>query len=98
MLSLIQSSFDISYIDKVFHSEGSSVSYETMKTWHYLPSESLPLDTLVTSVDLPVLATAEFARGNYWTVGCNNTLISSSPTYILDLSCLNMHRSCLQVP
>ena len=82
----------------MFHSEGSSVSYETMKTWHYLSSESLPLDTQVTSVDLPVLATAEFARGNYWTVGCNNTLISSSPTYILDLSCLNMHRSCLQVP
>ena len=50
-----------------------------MKTWHYLPSESLPLDTLVTSVDLPVLATAEFARGNYWTVGCiENYLILKS--------------------
>ena len=29
--------------------DGSSVTYETRKMWHYLPEESLPLDTTVSS-------------------------------------------------
>ena len=63
------------------------MSYETRKLWHYIPEESLPLDTQVsfnfqqcfprsflfhcllldqvTSVDVPALATAEFARGDW---------------------------------
>ena len=27
--------------------DGSYVSYETRKIWHYIPEESLPLDTMV---------------------------------------------------
>lgn len=52
-------------INEEFSKDGSYVSYETRKIWHYRPDESLPLDTVVTSVDIPALATAEFARGDW---------------------------------
>lgn len=54
---------ELERVNEVFSEDGSYVSYETRKLWHYIPEESLPLDTLITSVDVPALATAEFARG-----------------------------------
>ena len=42
-------------VGEVFHADGS-VSYQTRRTWHHLPGESLPLDTPVTSLDVPMLA------------------------------------------
>ena len=50
-----------------FRADGS-VSYETRRTWHHLPGQSLPLDTPVTSLDVPMLAAAEAARGDWWMV------------------------------
>ena len=50
--------------DKVFHPNGS-VSYESKKIWFYLSEESVNLDTIICTVNVPIVAAAEFARGNW---------------------------------
>ena len=60
-------------VGEVFHADGS-VSYQTRRTWHHLPGQSLPLDTPVTSLDVPMLAAAEAARGDWWMVSGQHSL------------------------
>ena len=57
-------------INEVFHSNGT-VSYETKKLWYFLPSESLSLETEVCTLDIPILAAAEFTRGNWFQASKN---------------------------
>jgi len=57
-------------VEEVFHENGT-VSYRTRKFWYFLDKESLDLETMICTVDVPVLASAEFARGswvNEWTM------------------------------
>ena len=54
-------------VNEVFHKNGT-VSYETKKIWFYIPEESLPLSTMVTTVNVPIVAAAEFARGKWFQV------------------------------
>ena len=51
-------------VNEVFHPNGT-VSYETKKLWFFLASESLSLDTTVCTLDIPILAAGEFARGSW---------------------------------
>jgi len=53
-------------VEEVFFENGT-VSYKTRKLWFFLENESQDLDTIVSTVDIPVLASAEYARGNWWT-------------------------------
>jgi len=55
---------ELERVDEVFHTNGS-VSFRTKKNWFLLPEESLSTNTMVTSVNVPILAAAEFARGNW---------------------------------
>jgi len=55
---------DLERVNEEFHDDGT-VSYETKKNWFFLPHLSVSLDSVITTVDIPVLATAEFGRGNY---------------------------------
>ena len=48
--------------------EGGHVTFETKKTWSYIQNESLPLDTVITTLDVPILAASESVRGNFWKV------------------------------
>ena len=48
--------------------DGGHVTFETKKTWMYVENESLPLDTKITSIDVPLLAASEAVRGNFWQV------------------------------
>merc|ERR1712241_75883 len=52
-------------INEVFHSNGT-VSYDTKKLWFFLEEESASLESPVTTVDVPILAAAEFVRGNWF--------------------------------
>jgi len=52
-------------INEVFHPNGT-VSYETKKLWYFLDSESLSLDTTISTIDIPTLAAGEFARGHWF--------------------------------
>ena len=56
---------EVERINEVFHSNGT-VSYDTKKLWYFLPEESLSLETMVSTIDIPTLAAGEFARGS-WT-------------------------------
>lgn len=63
-------------VNVVFNSNGT-LSYETKKTWHYLPPPlSLPLTTKICTVDIPVLATAEYSRGSYFMENANYLVFS----------------------
>ena len=42
------------------------------------PPLSLPLDTSVTTVDVPMLATAEFGRGNMMMVGSRHWIFTQT--------------------
>ena len=57
-------------INEVFHSNGT-VSYDTKKLWFFLEEESASLESPVTTVDVPILAAAEFVRGNWFQVKMN---------------------------
>ena len=48
--------------------EGGHVTFETKKTWSYIQNESLSLDTVITTIDVPILAASESVRGNFWKV------------------------------
>ena len=52
-------------VEEVFHDNGT-VSYKTQKHWYFLREESLSLDTIISTLDVPVLASSEFARGNWF--------------------------------
>jgi len=58
-------------VEEVFHENGT-VTYKTRKFWHFLENESMDLETIICTVDIPVLASAEFARGSFF-----NTLTMS---------------------
>ena len=51
-------------INEIFHSNGT-VSYDTKRLWFFLEDESVSLESEVNTVDIPTLAAAEFARGNW---------------------------------
>jgi len=53
-------------VEEVFHDNGT-VSYKTKKFWYFLEEESLDLNTMICTLDIPVLASAEFARGSWFT-------------------------------
>ena len=57
-------------INEIFHSNGT-VSYDTKKLWYFLEDESVSLESQVNTVDVPTLAAAEFARGNWFQVKMN---------------------------
>ena len=63
--------------------EGDKVSYETKKVWNYIEDESLPLDTLVTTVDVPIIAVAETVRGSLWQVIIASLSFHHQPTFLL---------------
>ena len=49
-----------------WHSNGT-VSYQRKKFWYYERDLSVgPLTDIVTTINLPVVSSAEFARGNYF--------------------------------
>jgi len=55
---------ELERVNEVFHPNGS-VSYESKKIWFYLSEESVNLDTIICTVNVPIVAAAEFARGNW---------------------------------
>ena len=59
---------EVERINEVFHSNGT-VSYDTKKLWYFLAEESLSLDTMVSTIDIPTLAAGEFARGSWFQGG-----------------------------
>jgi len=63
-------------INEEFHEDGT-VTYETKKEWYFQPSLSLPLSSTVTTVDVPVLATAEYGRGVWAMEWANSALFST---------------------
>ena len=84
-------------VGEVFRADGS-VSYQTRRTWHHLPGQSLPLDTPVTSLDVPMLAAAEAARGDWWMVSWQpscGTLPNRAPYQEFGLSSLLTTRTSL---
>jgi hypothetical protein len=51
----------------VWHSENHTVSYRRQKTWWFVPELSVgPLTDAVTTLNLPMLAASEAARGNFF--------------------------------
>eukprot|EP00092_Neocalanus_flemingeri_P015544 GFUD01016826.1.p1 GENE.GFUD01016826.1~~GFUD01016826.1.p1 ORF type:complete len:503 (+),score=103.28 GFUD01016826.1:2-1510(+) len=70
-------------VEEVFHENGT-VSYKTRKFWYFLEKESLGLETIICSVDIPALAAAEFARGSflnensmYWIMKTRSSLFTN---------------------
>jgi len=56
---------ELERVNEEFYDNGT-VSYETKKNWFFLCDQSASLESVITTVDVPVLATAEFGRGNYF--------------------------------
>jgi len=52
-------------VEEVFHDNGT-VSYKTQKFWYFLENESLDLDSIICTIDIPVVASAEYARGSWF--------------------------------
>jgi hypothetical protein len=51
----------------VWHGENHTVSYRRQKTWWFVPELSVgPLTDTVTTLNLPMLAASEAARGNFF--------------------------------
>jgi hypothetical protein len=51
----------------VWHGENHTVSYRRQKTWWFEPELSVgPLTDTVTTLNLPMLAASEAARGNFF--------------------------------
>jgi hypothetical protein len=51
----------------VWHGENHTVSYRRQKTWWFVPELSVgPLTDSVTTLNLPMLAASEAARGNFF--------------------------------
>jgi hypothetical protein len=51
----------------VWHGENHTVSYRRQKTWWFVPEMSAgPLTDTVTTLNLPMLAASEAARGNFF--------------------------------
>jgi len=67
---------ELERVNEEFHDDGT-VSYETKKNWFFLPDLSASLDSVITTVDVPVLATAEFGRGNYFMEMSNYALFQT---------------------
>lgn len=54
-------------VDLVWHDHNHTVSYRRQKTWWFEPELSVgPLTDEVTTVNLPMLAAADAARGNFF--------------------------------
>ena len=52
-------------VEEIFHDNGT-VSYKTRKFWYFLEEESLDLETIICTIDIPVVAGAEYARGSWF--------------------------------
>ena len=52
-------------VEEIFHDNGT-VSYKTRKFWYFIEEESLDLDTMICTIDIPVVAGAEYARGSWF--------------------------------
>lgn len=52
--------------------------------WYFQPSLSLPLSSTVTTVDVPVLATAEYGRGVWAMEWANSALFSTRQGLFLE--------------
>jgi hypothetical protein len=54
-------------VDLMWHPHNYTVSYRRQKTWWFEPEMSVgPLTDTVTTVNLPMLAAADSARGNFF--------------------------------
>jgi hypothetical protein len=54
-------------VDLVWHANNHTVSYRRQKTWWFEPELSVgPLTDVVTTVNLPMLAASDQARGNFF--------------------------------
>jgi len=69
---------ELERINEEFHEDGT-VTYETKKEWFFQPSLSLPLSTRIMTVDVPVLATAEYGRGSLAMEWANSALFATRP-------------------
>merc|ERR1719209_164268 len=67
---------ELERVNEEFNGDGT-VSYETKKNWFFLPDLSASLDSVITTVDVPVLATAECGRGNYFMEMSNYALFQT---------------------
>ena len=59
------------------------MSYDTKKLWYFLEDESVSLESPVTTVDVPILAAGEFARGNWFQVRMNFAIYCLTWTIIV---------------
>ena len=54
-------------MDLVWNAEDHTVSYRRQKTWWFLPELSVgPLTDVLTTVNLPMVAASDAARGNFF--------------------------------
>ena len=50
-----------------WHPENGTVSYKRMKHWYFEPSMSIgPLNDTITTINVPVVGSAEFVRGDFF--------------------------------
>ena len=50
-----------------WHPENGTVSYQRLKHWYFEPSMSIgPLNDTITTINVPIVGSAEFARGDFF--------------------------------
>ena len=69
--------FSVVSIVLCFKSIGPWILHPAPQEWYFQPSLSLPLSSTVTTVDVPVLATAEYGRGVWAMEWANSALFST---------------------